>query len=290
MHVGNILCAVIAYLSAKSKGGKFVVRIEDLDPLRCPRTAARDIIETLEFLGLKSDAPIVYQSERTKAYAAAFQTLCKVSQIYPCYCSRAELHGADVIRLPDGGILYPGTCKTLTETQRAQKVRNIKPAYRIAVPDERIIYDDMLFGRREQDLAKDCGDFIIKRSDGLYAYQLAVTVDDGEYGITEVVRGADLLHDTPRQIYLQRLLGLPQPEYLHIPLVLHSSGRKLSKSAGDSAARLLKHRSASEIIGAIGFAAGLTHEIRPMTLNGLIKYYSADRLPHDNILLPPELC
>ena len=281
MHAGNLLCAMLAYLSAKSKGGKFIIRIEDVDAMRCPRSAALDIIDTLEAVGIRSDEPIIWQSERTAAYKAAERLLSSRAQIYPCYCSRAELHAPEIARLPDGGILYPKTCKSLSAAQKAEKEKKVRPAFRISVPDEVITFTDGICGKQSQNLALECGDFILRRSDGVYAYQLAVVVDDGESDVSEVFRGADLLYDTPRQIYLQRLLGLPTPEYYHIPLVCDSSGRKLSKSEGDSAKRLFKSYSARQIIGELAFAANITDEPRPADIDELIPLYSADKIPKE---------
>ena len=288
MHAGNLLCAMLAYLSAKSKGGKFIIRIEDLDPLRCPRSAALDIIAVLQAFGITSDEPIVWQSERTSAYHAAAQKLSALSEVYPCYCTRAELHAAHIKRLPDGGILYPQTCKNLSAAQRAEREKSARPSLRISVPDEVITFTDGICGNQSQNLAAACGDFILRRSDGVYAYQLAVVVDDGESGVTEVLRGADLLYDTPRQIYLQRLLGLPTPTYFHIPLVCDANGRKLSKSEGDSAQRLLKMHSAQQIIGELMFAAGITDEPRPAELSDLIPLFAVDKIHKDKILLPGQ--
>lgn len=286
MHAGNLLCAMVAYLSAKSKGGKFLIRIEDIDALRCPRSSALDIIDTLEAVGIKSDEPILWQSERTEVYEAAEKALSRAAEVYPCYCSRAELHAPEIMRLKDGGILYPKTCKNLSAAQKAEKQSKVRPALRISVPDEVITFSDGICGMQSQNLALECGDFIIRRSDGVYAYQLAVVVDDGESGVTEVVRGADLLYDTPRQIYLQRLLGLPTPEYFHIPLVCDASGRKLSKSEGDSAKRLFKTFSAQQIIGELAFAAGITDEPRPVEIDDLVPLYSVEKIPRDKIILP----
>lgn len=279
MHAGNLLCAILAYLSAKSKGGKFIIRIEDLDALRCPRSAALDIIDTLQAVGITSDEPIVWQSERTAAYDCAMRRLAERTEIYPCYCSRAELHAPEVTRLPDGGILYPKTCKSLSAAQRAEKEKSIRPALRISVPDEVFTFADGICGVQSQNLAAECGDFILRRSDGVYAYQHAVVVDDGESGVTEVVRGADLLYDTARQIYLQRLLGLPTPQYYHIPLVCDANGRKLSKSEGDSAKRLLKTMTAERIIGELAFAANILDTPKPIKLDDLIPLYSVDKIP-----------
>lgn len=286
LHAGNILCAIIAYLSAKSKGGKFIIRIEDLDAMRCPSSAAKDIIDTLSVFGITSDEPIIYQSERTAAYNSATEKLSRAAHIYPCFCSRAELHGDNVPRLPDGGILYSGACKALTKAQAEQKRLSVAPSLRIEVPDETVRFTDGIFGAQQQNLAEECGDFIIKRRDGVFAYQLAVVTDDGYSGVTEVVRGADLLYDTPRQIYLQRLLGLPTPEYYHIPLVRDPHGRKLSKSEGDSAARLLKRLPVANIIGALANSANIIEENRPITLRELVPLFSADKLPRTDIMLP----
>lgn len=285
MHAGNLLCAMLAYLSAKSKGGKFIIRIEDLDAMRCPRSAALDIIDTLQAVGITSDEPMLWQSERTSVYKAAEQRLKTQTQIYPCYCSRAELHAEGITRLPDGGILYPKTCKQLTDEQKAEREKRVKPSLRISVPDEVISFTDGICGEQSQNLAERCGDFIIRRSDGVYAYQLAVVVDDGESGVTEVVRGADLLYDTPRQIYLQKLLGLPTPQYYHIPLVCDANGRKLSKSEGDSAQRLLKTHSPQQIIGELAFAANILDEPRPIDIDDLIPLYDANKVPKERILL-----
>lgn len=289
MHVGNLLCALVAYLSVKSKGGKFIIRIEDIDAARCSRRAAAEITETLRAIGIRSDAPVLYQSERRSVYSAAERVLRGKADIYPCFCSRAQLHGTAVKRLADGGILYPGTCKKLTAAQADRLAATVSPSYRISVPDETVRFCDGIAGEQAQNLARECGDFIIRRSDGVYAYQLAVVVDDGESGVTEVVRGADLLYDTPRQIYLQRLLDLPTPEYFHIPLVCDSTGRKLSKSAGDSAELLLKRKNADEVLGALAYAAGIIEENRPATLDTLVSEYSADKVRRDAIFLPPDL-
>lgn len=286
MHAGNLLCAMLAYLSAKSKGGKFIIRIEDIDALRCPRSSALDIIDTLEAIGIRSDEPIIWQSERTAAYNAAEKVLSQAAEVYPCYCSRAELHAPEITRLPDGGILYPKTCKNLSAAQKAEKQSRVRPAMRISVPDEVITFTDGICGVQSQNLALECGDFIIRRSDGVYAYQLAVVVDDGESGVTEVFRGADLLYDTPRQIYLQRQLGLPTPSYYHIPLVCDASGRKLSKSEGDSAKRLFKTFSSRQIIGELAFAANIIEEPRPVVIDDLVPLYDVKKIPRNKIILP----
>lgn len=286
MHVGNLFCALIAYLSAKSKGGKFLIRIEDVDFCRCPRGAAEEIIRTLARFGVESDEPIVYQSERTAAYEEAERLLRSRAEVYPCYCSRARLHGESAVRLADGGILYDGRCRRLTDAERA--AMTVPPSYRIHVPDETITFVDGIAGEQSQNLARECGDFIIKRSDGVYPYRLAAVTDDGYSGVTEVVRGADLLYDTVRQIWLQRLLGLPTPKYYHIPLVLASSGRKLSKSAGDGAAPAARKLSPERVIGALAHAAGLTESDRPISARELVALYDPKKIAK-SIVLPDYL-
>ncbi|MDE6401390.1 MAG: tRNA glutamyl-Q(34) synthetase GluQRS, partial [Clostridiales bacterium] len=248
-----------------------------------------DIIELLGVFGMKRDEPIIYQSERTEAYSAAEDRLRREAELYPCFCTRAELHSDGVVALPDGGILYPQTCRSLSNADIAARMKKEQPSIRLAVPDEVIKFHDGIFGAQAQELARECGDFVIKRRDGIYSYQLAVVVDDGYSGVTEVVRGSDLLYDTPRQIYLQRLLGLPEPEYYHIPLVVNGNGKKLSKSDGDSAARLLKFKTAEQIIGALAHAAGIADEPRPTTIDGLIHLYSADKISRSDIILPQSL-
>lgn len=286
MHAGNLLCALLAYLSAKSKGGKFIVRIEDLDAMRCPESATRKILDTLDAFGLHSDEEPLRQSERSMIYSVSEQKLSRVAKIYPCFCTRAQLHAAEAPRLSDGGVVYSGACKNLTPEQKVQLYKERKPCFRIAVPDKDVSFTDGVAGEITQNLMRECGDFIIRRSDGVYAYQLAVTVDDGESGVTEVVRGADLISSTPRQIWLMRLLGYRVPAYYHIPLVCDCSGRKLSKSEGDSITAHLKKSSPQKILGSLAYAAHIIEKDEPVTLTELIKLFSWKKIPRDKILLP----
>ena len=286
MHLGNVLCALLSYLSAKSKGGTFIVRIEDLDPLRCPRESSLKILDDLAVLGLISDEPPLWQSERTARYREAETVLAAKGLLYPCFCTRKELHAAHAPRLSDGGVVYSGACRTLTQAQIEQKQKTQKPCMRLRVPQKTIAFTDGVCGPYAQDLALECGDFIVRRSDGVYAYQLAVTVDDGDSGVTEVVRGQDLLSSTPRQLFLQDELGYAHPQYYHIPLVCDARGRKLSKSEGDTFGDLLKRKSAEEILGALAFAAGLLPQNRPAPLCELIERFDWACIPQDRILLP----
>ena len=285
MHAGNLLCALLAFLSVKSAGGKFLVRIEDLDRDRCPRKSAEKILGVLDALGLKSDEPPLWQSGRAEVYREKEIQLGKKARIYPCFCTRAQLHAAEAPRLSDGGVIYSGACRNLTDVQIREKSASRRPCYRVEVPDERIEFKDIIAGGTAQNLRKECGDFILRRSDGVYAYQFAVAVDDGESGVTEVVRGDDLLLSTPRQIWLMRLLGYTPPVYCHIPLVCDGSGRKLSKSEGDSAARLVETYPKERVLGLLAYSAGLLERNRAASLDELTELFCWDKVRKDKIIL-----
>lgn len=289
MHAGNLLCALLAYLSVKSADGKFLVRIEDLDTDRCPRSSADKIISVLNALGLSSDEPVIWQSERGKVYAEKERELAKKVRIYPCFCTRAQLHAAEAPRLSDGGVIYSGACRNLTKEQIDKLSATRRPCNRVQVPDEEIVFCDLIAGKTVQNLKEGCGDFILRRSDGVYAYQFAVSVDDGESGVTEVVRGNDLLSSTPRQIWLMRLLGYTPPAYYHIPLVCDGEGRKLSKSEGDSAARLVDSYPPECVLGFLAYCAGLIDKNRPASLEELVKTFSWEKVRRNEIRLDKNL-
>lgn len=222
LHFGSLVAALGSYLFAKSQGGEWHVRIEDLDTPRNVPGAADDILHTLEALGLHWDGPVVYQSARLDAYASALDRLRDIGLTYPCACSRREI--ADSIGAGESaGAAYPGTCRASLSAGRTAR------AERVRVDGAAVSFDDRLQGRIASRLAEDVGDFVVKRADGPFAYQLAVVVDDADTGITEVVRGADLLDSTPRQIFLQRQLGLTTPHYAHLPVAIDATGAKLSK-------------------------------------------------------------
>lgn len=244
LHFGSLVAAVGSYIDAKHRHGIWLVRMEDLDTPRCMPGAADEILRTLDTFGLHSDEPVVYQSRRTAAYSSALLKLQTCGAAYPCFCTRKEiadsaLHGIE-------GYVYPGTCRNgITPTARhalppvwEDKLAARTPAWRVrtnldssllSASPSSIEFDDALQGRILQVLESEIGDFVVKRADGLFAYQLAVVVDDEFQGITHVVRGADLLASTPRQIYLQRLLGLSTPTYMHLPVAVNDAGEKLSK-------------------------------------------------------------
>jgi len=221
LHFGSLVAAVGSYLEAKSRGGLWLLRMEDLDAPRTQPGAAEAIRRALEACGMHWDGRPLYQSQRGAAYRAALARLQQQGLVYPCACSRREI--ADSALSPDGASIYPGTCRPGLEPGRTAL------AQRVRVGGNTIEFEDALQGPVRQDLAAEVGDFVLLRADGLFAYQLAVVVDDAEQGITDVVRGADLLASTPRQIYLQHLLGLPTPNYLHLPVAVNAAGEKLSK-------------------------------------------------------------
>jgi glutamyl-tRNA synthetase len=242
IHLGNILCSLLAWLSARQKGGQVILRIEDLDTACCPRRYAQQMEEDLRWLGLDWDLgpgtngphESYYQSERTELYQMAREKLEEMGLVYPCFCTRGELHAASAPHRSDGQVLYAGTCRNLTPDEVAEKSRTRSPALRLRVPEETWGFTDGHMGDYAENLARDCGDFLLRRSDGMFAYQLAVVVDDAAMGVTEVVRGADLLDSTPRQMYLYQLLGLQAPEFIHLPLLLTADGRRLSKRNPDA--------------------------------------------------------
>jgi glutamyl-Q tRNA(Asp) synthetase len=245
LHFGSLVAAVGSYLQAKSVHGQWLIRIEDIDTPRVVPGAADSILHSLEWLRFEWDEPVLYQSTRVDAYAEALQQLRSLELCYPCSCSRSELQSASSPPLDSDELRYPGWCR--------QHPRRIQDSYawRFKVPENCIEYHDALHGNLKLNLSDQIGDFVIKRRDGLFAYQLAVVVDDAAQGITEVVRGADLLSNTPRQIALQRALKLPTPNYVHLPLALDSNGKKLSKS--DAAPELSGHNPNQLLCQALNF-------------------------------------
>ena len=298
MHLGNLCCCLLAWLSAKSKGGKVVLRIEDLDAMRCPRSFA-DLLEAdLAWLGLAADeggsaggpdGPY-YQSERAGIYQSYYDKLARLGLTYPCFCTRSQLHAASAPHRSDGQVVYPGACRGLTPGEVAEKSRLRPPAWRVRVPAETVAFTDGHLGPYAENLARDCGDFIVRRADGGFAYQLAVVVDDALMGVTEVVRGADLLASTPRQLWLYRTLGLKAPEFYHLPLLLAPDGRRLSKRDGDQSLEHLQARYTPEqIIGKLAYVCGLTDTPVPRAAAELVDGFAWEKVPRQDICLPQGL-
>ena len=251
LHFGSLVAALGSYLDARAQKGQWLVRMEDLDRPRVQAGATDHILGTLELCGFEWDGPVTYQSQRVALYQKAFDRLSVAGTIYPCGCSRKEV--ADSASALDGARIYPGTCRN--GIGRGHKAR----AFRVRTEKSPIEFNDRLQGRMVQNVEAEVGDFVLLRADGLFAYQLAVLVDDDDQQITDVVRGADLLDSTARQIHLQRLLGIATPRYLHLPVALSASGEKLSKQTGAvpagpeslaAAFEFLGHAPPAEVAGA----------------------------------------
>ena len=298
LHLGNLFCALLAWLSARQKGGKILLRVEDLDTARCPLKYGAQTERDLQWLGLDWDigpgkengTGPYYQSRRTALYQAALEKLEDRGLVYPCFCTRAELHAASAPHREDGQTVYVGTCRYLTAAEIAEKRRTRALALRLRVSEEVWGFTDGHMGRYEENLARDCGDFLLRRSDGMFAYQLAVVVDDAAMGITEVVRGSDLQDSTPRQLYLYHLLGLTPPQFYHFPLLLTAEGKRLSKRDGAVGLDSLQERlSPEEILGRLGYLAGINPSAAPKTAEALLTDFDWERVPRADIRIPEGL-
>lgn len=286
MHLGNVFAALIAWLSVRSRDGEMVLRMEDLDTQRTSAEFAETLRDDLRWLGLTWDRETPAQSQRSAVYDKYFEILREKGLLYPCYCTRSQLHSVNAPHLSDGTYVYPGTCRNLTEGERAAFHR--APAWRVVVPDRVWTVEDKIQGTYRCNLATECGDMVVRRADGVYVYQLAVTVDDGEAGVTEVVRGMDLLSSAPRQMYLQELFGFAHPEYAHVPMLLAPDGRRLSKRDRDLDLGVLRTRFTREaLLGELAFAAGLIDQEVSVSLKELTKEFSWKKLSGDHIFLDP---
>ena len=267
LHAGSLVAALASYLDARSHQGRWLIRIEDIDETRTIAGAADDIIHTLAALGMQSDEPIIWQSQRQSRYEAAFLELG--NKIYPCACSRKEIADSRVSISSDGAAIYPGTCRTgLAEGRIAR-------AWRLRVPNagdtlDEIEFNDRWQGPVRESLSASVSDFVLRRADGFWAYQLAVVIDDADQKITHVVRGADLLESTARQIYLQRLLNKKTPQYLHVPVITNDRGEKLSKQTGAQALDISKP--VSTLLAA---AKALELDIKAGAINSVQTFYDA---------------
>ena len=284
MHLGNVFAALIAWLSVRSRDGAMVLRMEDLDTQRTSGEFAEVLRDDLRWLGLDWDTETPPQSERSAVYDRYFEKMMDEGLLYPCYCTRSQLHSVNAPHLSDGTYVYPGTCRNLQNPPAGRK-----PAWRVIVPDKVWSFTDRVQGDYSLNLATDCGDMVVRRADGVYVYQLAVTVDDGEAGVTEVVRGMDLLSSAPRQMYLQELLGFSHPEYGHVPMLLAPDGRRLSKRDKDlDLGELRKRLTPEQLIGNLAYAAGLTETYEPVSARELAQHFCWNLLKGDSIYLDAE--
>lgn len=298
MHLGNIFAALVSWLSARKEGGNWILRIEDLDPQRSRLDYARQIEDDLAWLGLdwdeggidgKGDNGPYCQSLRGEIYKEALDKLKSTGLTYPCYCTRADIMATQAPHESDGRVVYAGTCRPARlggqeyDENRDKKER----ATRLFVPDRDIVFTDRLYGKQKVNLARHCGDFVLQRADGAWAYQLAVVIDDALMGVTEVVRGSDLLLSSAQQIYLYGLLGYPVPQFAHVPLLCNGSGQRLSKRDSSlSMEELRKEYTPSHLIGQLAYLAGILPEPFPISAQGLLPLFSWSALRPVTTLSP----
>lgn len=284
MHLGNVFSALLAWLSVRSQNGEMVLRMEDLDTQRTSAEFAQTLRDDLRWLGLTYDRETPPQSQRSDTYDLYFERLREMELLYPCYCTRSQLHSVNAPHLSDGTYVYPGTCRNMTREE--QEKMNRAPAWRVMVPDRVWSFTDRVQGYYELNLATECGDMVVRRADGVYVYQLAVTVDDGEAGVTEVVRGMDLISSAPRQMYLQELFGFPHPGYAHVPMLLAPDGRRLSKREKDLDLGQLQLRLRPEqVLGSLAYAAGIIDVREPVSAAELVGEFSWEKINGDSIFL-----
>lgn len=284
MHLGNVFAALISWLSVRSRNGGYILRMEDLDTQRTSELFAQQIREDLMWLGIDWDQETQPQSQRSETYEKYFEILKQKELLYPCYCTRSQLHSVNAPHLSDGTYVYPGTCRKLSEEERAAQQR--APSWRVRVPDKKWEIEDLVQGVYRENLSTDCGDFVVRRADGVYVYQLAVTVDDGEAGVTEVVRGWDLLSSAPRQMYLQELFGFAHPDYGHVPLLLAPDGRRLSKRDEDmDLTYLQKHLKAEQLLGILAYSCGLIDRPEAISAKELSKVFQWEKVKKEDIHL-----
>ena len=280
MHLGNLFCALLSWLSAKSKGGEWLLRIEDIDPGRSRKEFADLLMDDLEWMGLEWDGQPVWQSQRTDIYEHYFRLLQQHGLTYPCYCTRADLLATQAPHESDGRVVYKGTCRNLPP----QPGR--KGATRLVVPNRDILFVDGHYGEFTVNLAQQVGDFIIRRRDGAWAYQLAVVVDDALMGITEVVRGRDLLLSSPQQMYVADLLGFTHPQFIHLPLWCNTEKQRLSKRDKSLDMGVLRqHYSANQLVGWMAYLAGLLPSPDAISPKALLPMFSWERVPCDDIII-----
>ena len=296
MHLGNVYAALLSWLSVKKKGGVWVLRIEDLDPQRCKLEYALQLEDDLRWLGLDWDeggtenrgnnGPYL-QSQRSEIYEEYLHRLEMTGLTYPCTCTRADIMATQAPHESDGRIVYKGTCRPASIPNGKAPVKAVEnAATRLYVPDREIRFTDRHYGEQSVNLATHCGDFVLRRKDGAWAYQLAVVVDDALMGITEVVRGRDLLLSASQQIYLYDMLSLKVPEFIHFPLLCNEEGKRLSKRDKSLDMGVLRSQYSSEqIIGKIAYFAGQTDRPEPMTSAELLKMFDWEKVPVNDIIV-----
>lgn len=306
MHLGNVYSALLSWLSVKSQGGQWVLRIEDLDPQRSRLEFARQLEDDLRWLGLNWDeggldgagsgraADSYVQSQRSEIYEHYLSVLAQKGLTYPCYCTRADIMATQAPHETDGRVVYAGTCRPVGELKVKSyklKVEGRKPSTRLLVPDAEISFVDGHYGEQTVNLARHCGDFVLRRADGAWAYQLAVVVDDALMGITEVVRGRDLLLSAPQQIYLYELLGFDVPRFCHLPLLCNESGQRLCKR--DKSLDLGEVRRSGmtpqQVIGKLAWWAGLTDRQEAIAPQDLVADFSWSKVPLEDIKVASQL-
>lgn len=277
MHLGNVFSALLSWLSARAQGGTWLLRIEDIDPQRSRHEYADMLMDDLQWLGLEWDGEPCWQSRRGDIYAHYLQQLTDVGLIYPCYCTRADILATQAPHESDGRVVYKGTCRNLPPGSRKGPA-----ALRMKVPEEGrgiVTFTDGHYGTHTVDLTTQCGDFIVRRKDGAWAYQLAVVVDDALMGINEVVRGRDLLLSSPQQIYLAQQLGFTPPRFTHLPLLCNTAGQRLSKRDKSLDMGCLRQRfTPNQIIGLLAHAAGLQPTPDAVSVQSLVKTFSWNKV------------
>ncbi len=296
MHLGNVFSALLSWLSARAQGGEWLLRIEDIDPQRSHQEYADMIMDDLEWLGLTWDEGPYYQSRRGDIYEEHLQRLRAMGMVYPCYCSRNDILATQAPHESDGRVVYKGTCRPAPSnspdggeglTPVLSEQSGGKPFSLRMIAEGVVTFRDGHYGEQTVDLARECGDFIVRRRDGAWAYQLAVVVDDALMGVTEVVRGRDLLLSSPQQIYLARTLGFTPPRFTHLPLLCNSAGQRLSKRDSSLDMGVLRQsHSAADIIGHLAHLAGLTPTAAPITAEELVPLFLWEKVPENNVEAP----
>ena len=298
MHLGNALCYLLAWLSARSQGGGVVLRFEDTDLLRMRPGAVEQTFSDLKWLGLDWDegpAPDerggpYFQSCRTEIYDSYFERLREAGAVYPCFCSRRDVRLAAAPHEEDRAALYPGTCRDLTPQEAAERSKRRAPAWRLRLEDETVRFRDTLRGEFSCEILREYGDFPVRRADGVYCYQFTAALDDALMGVSEVLRSRDLLSSAPWQVYVQRLFGFAPPVFVHIPLLLDCEGQRMAKRDFSLSLREVRRQyGPEEVVGRLGFLAGLQDEPRPCAAEELLPLYAPEKLPREDIVLPPAL-